>query len=142
MLIAQWDDSYKTGHATVDKQHEQLFKMVNDLHDAIVAQKSKEVLGPTLKKLATYTVEHFQMEEALMEQLKYPERAAHRAKHEALTKQVKELIEKFESGKAVLSMTLSNFLANWLRHHIKQDDMALIKFAKERPEAMAAKAAG
>jgi len=139
MPIAKWDPSYFTGNNLVDAQHQELFRMVNDLHDAIVANKSKEILALTLEKMAKYTIEHFKSEEALMTQVNYPAIAGHRRKHEALTEEVQALIEKFKSGKAVLSITLSNFLANWLRHHIKEEDMALIKYLQAHPEALAAK---
>lgn len=49
--------------------------MVNDLHDAIMTGKSKEILTPTLTKLANYTIEHFQSEENLMAGVNYPARA-------------------------------------------------------------------
>jgi len=72
MPIAQWGDTYKTGHETVDTQHQALFRMVNELHDAIIANKDQSVLFPTLERLAKYTVEHFKTEEALMTRISYP----------------------------------------------------------------------
>jgi len=133
MPIAQWDDSYRTGHDLVDRQHKELFCMVNDLHDAIIAGKGKEILAPTLKKLATYTVEHFRDEQTLMASINYPESAAHLKKHQDLTAEVTELVARFDAGKMVLSITLSSFLANWLRHHIKEDDLALVNYLKQHP---------
>jgi hemerythrin-like metal-binding protein len=130
LTIARWDSSYQTGHPLVDSQHENLFKMVNELHEAIVAEKGKEVIAPTLEKLAKYTVEHFKDEEKLMTEIAYPALAAHRRKHEDLTTEVKDLVQKYKTGQTMLSITLSNFLAKWLRHHIKEDDMALIKYMK------------
>ena len=32
----------------------------------------------------------------------------------------------------MFSITRSNFLADWLRQHIKEDDMALIKYSTGR----------
>jgi hemerythrin len=124
---------FLTGHELVDHQHQELFKMVNELHDAIVGGKGTDVLAPTLKKLANYTVNHFRDEEALMQSINYPALPAHHKKHEDLTKQVTNLMAKFDDGKMVLSITLSSFLADWLRHHIKEDDAALIKYLKEHP---------
>jgi hemerythrin len=37
---------------------------------------------------------------------------------------------------------LSSFLADWLRHHIKEDDMALIKYTQTHPVALTAKSGG
>ena len=140
MSIATWDQSYETGHPTVDTQHQKLFGMVNELHEAIVAKRANDVLAPTLEKLAKYTVEHFRTEEGFMTKINYPRLSEHRQKHQQLTKEVQELIEKYRSGKAVLSITLSSFLAKWLQHHIKEDDFALVKYLKEHPESTAAKA--
>lgn len=130
MAIAVWDDSYRTGNLTVDNQHQELFRMVNDLHAAIMAGTGKEILTPTVTKLAKYTLDHFACEEALMMKVNYPGLAEHRQKHEELTRQVKELAEKYSAGKIVLTITLSNFLADWLRHHIKKHDVALVKYVR------------
>ena len=135
MSIAKWDESYRTGHRLVDKQHEKLFGIVNNLHDSIVAGTGKEILEPTLRELAKYTIDHFRDEEALMVSINYPMLPPHKAKHEALTRQVTELMGKFQEGKLVLSITLSSFLADWLRHHIKEDDKALIAYLKAHPIA-------
>jgi hemerythrin len=140
MEIAKWNDSYKTGHTVVDTQHQELFRMVNALHAAIMEERGKEVLMPTLEELAGYTVEHFRSEEQLMAQVCYPAMSVHKQKHADLTKEVKELIEKYKSGKVVLTITLSNFLAKWLRHHIKEDDLALVKFLQGQSKATAASA--
>ena len=107
--------------------------MVNKLHDAIMSGKGKDVLEPTLKELAKYTIEHFRDEEALMVSISYPQIVPHKKKHEDLTVQVRQLLEKFDTGKLVLSVTLSSFLADWLRHHIKEDDFALINYLKAHP---------
>jgi hemerythrin len=139
MSVASWDDSYRTGNQKVDEQHKALFGMVNELHEAILANKSKEILAPTLEKLAKYTIEHFQTEETMMQQMAYPGLHGHKKKHEDLTSQVKQLVDGFRGGKMTLSITLSQFLANWLRHHIKEDDVTLIRFVREKTAAAAAK---
>ena len=85
MNIAQWDESFKTGDGVVDTQHQELFGMVNDLHNAIVANKGREVLALAFDKLAKLTIEHFETEEGLMERIDYPSLTAHRQKHQVLT---------------------------------------------------------
>jgi len=132
MAIAIWDDAYLTGDAAVDLQHRNLFKMVNELHDAVVAGKGKEVLKPTLGKLAAYTIEHFGVEERLMQRAGYPGYPGHKAKHDALTTQAKTLIANYDSGKAVLTITLSQFLADWIRHHINEEDKGMIMWMRGR----------
>jgi hemerythrin len=130
MAIMNWDDSFRTGNHLVDTQHQELFRMVNDLHEAIVAGRGKDVLNPTLEKLVNYTVQHFGAEEALMRSVAYPAFEVHRGKHLDLTEQVKDLVGKYGRGELVVSITLSRFLADWLRHHILENDLALIHYVQ------------
>jgi len=64
MTFATWDDSFRTDDRFVDAQHQELFRMVNDLYDAIVGGKGKEVLTSTLENLIGYTVEHLRKKNA------------------------------------------------------------------------------
>jgi hemerythrin len=139
MQIAKWDDSYKTGYAPVDLQHQELFRLINDLQVAILAKRDREILSATLEKLAKYTLHHFRTEEALMANVNYPQQTGHRRKHVLLAKEVEKLREEYSSGKIILSITLAMFLANWWRDHIKQDDMAFIKYVQTHRAAPAAK---
>jgi hemerythrin len=138
MSITVWDDRYKTGHELVDKQHQELFRMVNKLHDAIMANKGNEALAPTLQELAKYTIAHFRAEEGLMASTQYPALAVHKGKYDDLTREVQQLMERFREGKLVLSMTLSSFLAKWLKNHIQGDDIAMIKYVKAHSAVKAA----
>ena len=128
MPIIAWDVKYATGNATVDKQHQELFAMVNTLHDGVIAGKGKDVLGPTLDKLAAYGVEHFKVEEGFTKG--YPNLARHQAKHVDLTKQAVDIIGGYKSGKSVLPIALSKFLGDWLKQHIMEEDIVLVNWLK------------
>jgi hemerythrin-like metal-binding protein len=65
-----------------------------------------------------------------MAKVQYPGLPAHHRKHEDLARQTKDIVEAYRSGKLVLSITLSNFLADWLRHHIKEEDMAVVRHVR------------
>jgi hemerythrin len=84
--------------------------------------QSRSVVGPLLHTLVDYTREHFTAEEAMMEAAGYPSLAAHRIKHNDLTKQVEEYVNRYESGDVTLSIQLSCFLSDWLTKHIQSTD--------------------
>ena len=42
-----------------------------------------------------------------------------------------EIIQGYESGKITLPMTLSRFLTDWLRNHIKKSDLEMIKHVQK-----------
>lgn len=85
-----------------------------------------------LQSLAAYTLEHFAAEEALMRSTGYPDLERHKEKHEELVRQVNELVQRFSEGYLTLPSTLSRFLADWLKHHIRENDMAFITWMKNR----------
>lgn len=109
--------------------------MVNEIHEGIMGGHGKDVLVPVLKRLAKYTVEHFATEEALMQRTNYPGYAAHKKQHDELTAKAVEIIQGYESGKITLPMTLSRFLTDWLRDHIKKTDMEMIRYVKKQGAA-------
>lgn len=133
MPLIAWDKKFVSGNLEVDLQHQELFAMINTLHDAITARTGKDVLAPTLDKLAAYVSKHFAMEEVLMKAKRYPNYADHKAKHDELTRQAVEIIRGYKSGDLVLTITLSRFLGDWLRTHILGDDLAMIGWIKAHP---------
>jgi len=132
MALIEWNAKFETGYSAVDAQHRHLFSLVNDLHDALMAGHGKEKMGATLEALASYTVEHFRTEEALMVQMAYPGAPDHKRKHEELAGQVRQLLVDHGAGKLTLPLTLARFLADWLGHHIEEEDMKLIAWVRAR----------
>ncbi len=118
----EWDPSFATGVERYDNAHKVLFKMVNDLHDAMQQKRSKEAIGQILNGLAEYTVNHFSDEERSFSQTNYPEEAQHKQLHKKLVDQVVELMGKFNSGETLLTQDVITFLQDWLINHIKGVD--------------------
>ncbi|HEX9080044.1 MAG TPA: bacteriohemerythrin [Desulfuromonadaceae bacterium] len=118
----EWDESFSTGVPRYDEQHKVLFRMVNDLHDAMQQKRSKEAVGQILNGLAEYTVNHFGDEERNFARTNYPEEAQHKQLHKKLVDQVVELQGTFASGQTLLSQDVITFLQDWLINHIKGVD--------------------
>ncbi len=118
----EWDESFATGVVKFDQQHRKLFDMVNELHDAMQKKRSKEAIGSILNRLIEYTGSHFADEEAAFSKFHYPDQAQHKQHHSKLVGQVLELHGKFNSGEAVLTQSVIEFLQDWLITHIKGVD--------------------
>lgn len=132
MKIAFWRPEYKTGFSKVDEQHQHLFDIINRLHQSMSEGHGKDVIKDTLDEMIAYTVEHFTMEEALMREQGYPAYEEHKKVHDNLTKELKEIAEKFANGDRFVTLELSHFLTKWLIHHIKGQDQKMIKFFREQ----------
>ena len=132
MSLYAWDPKYLTGHPEVDRQHKELFRMVNELHQAMIERRGKETLLRTLDELAKYVVTHFSVEEKMMVSKQYPGYAAHKTIHDKLTKDATEIIDSYKSGKNILTITLASFLSDWIKHHIEGEDIKMIKFVQSK----------
>ncbi|MDF1613595.1 bacteriohemerythrin [Desulfurivibrio dismutans] len=122
MAMFEWKDEYSVNIREIDEQHRQLVAMINELHEAMMQQRAKDVLGGLLNKLVSYCANHFAVEERLMQTHGYPEYASHKAKHEKMTAKVMALQNDLKSGKVNLTVEVSQFLKDWLDKHILGTD--------------------
>lgn len=132
MALLNWQSNFTVNVCEIDKQHQKLVEMINNLHDGMKAGKGKEVLGDILANLVKYTEFHFKYEEKLFEQYVYPEALAHKKQHSDLVDQVQNYKKSFESGETVLSMEIMSFLKVWLMDHIVGSDKKYSSFFNSR----------
>ncbi len=132
MALVQWTDSLSVGVSQFDGEHKRLIQMLNELHDAMTQGKGRDVLGKTLNELVSYVATHFKAEERVMEQHAYSGLSAHRVEHEKLTNQVLDFQRRLQSGEVVITISLMNFLRDWLTHHIQQTDQQYTAFLNAR----------
>jgi len=130
--LITWKPSLETGHLKIDEQHRALTEAFNNLHTAMKQGKGQDELGRTLGFLKQYTVEHFRMEEELMDRFEYPGVIEHKGIHGSLVSQVAELHQRFEEGRTALTLPVMDFLEGWLIEHIQGEDVRLAQFLKSR----------
>jgi hemerythrin len=133
MAIALWNSRFETGIDLIDAQHQSLFEAVNKLADAFKAGSAKNQVKECLDFLVGYTVEHFQCEERFMREMGYPRLAEHMGEHARLMEQVRDLQMDLLEGRPVL-MEVTIILADWLKVHIHDSDMAYVRFMKAQPQ--------
>lgn len=118
MPLIQWNPSYSVKIGEIDTQHQKLITMINELNDAMLKGKAKEILSPLIDGLIAYTQVHFSKEEMLFDKYKYPDAPAHKEEHAAFVKKVSEFREGFKKGNMSLTISIMDFLSNWLTKHI------------------------
>ncbi len=125
MAMMEWNDSLKVGHSIIDRDHQKLVGLINELGDAMSAGRGRQACGEVLDELVSYTQTHFANEERLMAAHRYADAPRHRAEHAKLVRDVLDFKEKYNAGTATLSVSLLHFLMAWLTHHILESDKAL-----------------
>lgn len=121
----RWNDAYKIGHAEIDAQHQELFKLVHVFLNA----SDKGSLTKCAMALFKYTRVHFEHEEALMKELNYPRLKAHHAQHAELLSLLGELAKKI-ADESLDMVELEAFLSSWLLEHIGTSDARLAAYVK------------
>jgi len=138
-LSIQWTADLSVGVESIDAQHKQLFKIVNDLLDAMRLGKGKGEVAKVLGFLERYVVEHFGDEERAMARQQYPGYAGHKAEHESFIKDLLNLKGQHAAGgpNIALVIEVNNRVCTWLRNHIACTDKALGNFIASRPPSRA-----
>jgi hemerythrin-like metal-binding protein len=60
----------------------------------------------------------------------FPDLERHHLLHAELARQVDEYLLRYAEGYFTLPTTLSRFLAEWLKQHIRKEDMAFVTWMK------------
>ena len=98
MAVIAWGPMLETGHAVIDGQHRRLVDLVNELHDAMRARATADVIGGVIKELTRYTEYHFSTEEKLMASYGYSATTEHVAEHQAFVEKVGEFARKYDEA--------------------------------------------
>ena len=131
MDLMEWSEQLATNHAQIDEQHQALIACINRVHEASAQGHGREEVRGTLMFLTNYTLQHFKMEENLMDAAGYPEAERHKYLHHQLVVRLSELMRTFVAlGPKALTDSTMDFMAGWLGEHILGEDMRLAAFLR------------
>jgi hemerythrin-like metal-binding protein/PAS domain S-box-containing protein len=126
--IFPWDEHFNTGLATVDEQHRQLVRLINQLASHVAYGAARAELTRVFDELAAYTVYHFSTEESIWQRYLPGDagEAAHRAVHAEFVNKISQFrsTEDDRPTREVAEEALA-FLARWLASHILESDRHL-----------------
>jgi hemerythrin len=128
-----WDPSYETGHHDIDRQHQQLLALVDELESAqVTTHDSRALVLDVLGRVMDFTISHFAMEEALMAQVDYPQapRDEMILQHRQFTADARLRVIEFRRSDYVSVLPLRAFLASWLTSHEIGQDALLADFIR------------
>jgi hemerythrin-like metal-binding protein len=132
-IFIAWQPGYDLGVASMDEQHKQLVRLMNDLFDAMQKKEVKPIVD-ILDGLVQYTEYHFEQEELLMELNNYPELEGHAEIHHGFSGKIERFKQSYLEGKEDLSEELLDFLQKWLINHILVQDKAYAPHIKKFPD--------
>ncbi len=125
MVFYVWDESLAVNIAEIDNEHKRLIKFVDEFYDKLQLGVGSTVVVKTVDELVTYTLTHFQHEEAEMTRIAYAMAEQHREQHIEMIDMVNDLTRDIADGIPLSAIKLSSFLRDWLNNHIFKTDMLL-----------------
>jgi hemerythrin len=132
-----WNEKLATGITTIDSQHKELFKRINDLVLAIKQHRCKSEIDGTIQFLDDYARVHFSEEENHMRETGYGGLEIQRADHEKYLTALAELKEqaslpRYQVGSYDLSATANQVVVDWIVGHILKLDMSFAEYLKSK----------
>jgi two-component system, NtrC family, sensor kinase len=134
LAIFQWSDRFNTGVDEVDRQHQRLMAMLNELDEARTLGGEAQVMLGLLDGLVDYTRYHFSTEEALMRGRGFDPEVyrAHRAEHQTFVDQVVTARANAQASPTVVGDRLLGFLVHWLTEHMLGTDQKMGRLLRAR----------
>lgn len=127
-----WKENYCIGVELIDKQHKELFdmveKLVRSLDETADWEGAKADCKDAIEFMKRYVVTHFSIEEEYQEKIGYSDRKAHKELHDKfkhdLWLQEKILIAKNFDSDSVKQ--LAGLLTAWLINHVGECDQKMV----------------
>jgi hemerythrin len=131
-MATAWNESMTTGVPLVDNEHQELFRQVDKLNQAMLQGKGRDDIKKILDFVGDYVVTHFAHEEKIMEDYRCPIANANKAAHSKFIGKLMELQTRFAGSGASsgLAIEIHDILRNWLIEHINQIDIQLLACTK------------
>jgi hemerythrin-like metal-binding protein len=122
MTLLQWQDTFSVGVAEVDHEHRELIGLINTLHDALGTERDGERVEAFLGEIFADISAHFALEERVMRERRYDALAEHKADHERLLDQLRDMMDEQADGVRLDDARFGGQLEEWFARHFSTHD--------------------
>lgn len=131
--IFEWSNKLTVYNKKVDDQHKQLLKIGQKMFDfSRKDTKTRQAFLAIVEELKSYTVYHFEEEEALLQRHKYPDLKGHKVIHKKFVDEITKVdYGTFDYNDEKSMNQLMTFLSKWVIQHIKNEDYKYISYMKD-----------
>jgi diguanylate cyclase (GGDEF)-like protein/hemerythrin-like metal-binding protein/PAS domain S-box-containing protein len=137
----RWREGYACGEPTIDREHEELFRLANALLAQAVQSYDDEALTgdlkPAIDNLIDHVVEHFAHEEAILQANGYAALDTHARIHRSLVDHARTLRAKLDTDIAAereqLSRAVGFLVVDMIAMHMLKEDRRFFRLFESRP---------
>jgi hemerythrin len=124
MKLIEWSEGYNVKIKTIDQQHQQMAKTVNELY-SLLGSKKHEATKFLLGKLLDDIRLHFSTEEGMMKFGKFQNYISHKMEHDRFENEIKSFYRKFKNGETDVNLAFLSRIKRWMFNHIEINDRKL-----------------
>jgi hemerythrin-like metal-binding protein len=130
--LLEWKDEYRMGIADIDRSHQELIGIINDIYHSVGSNAGREGIQSFLDQVYVLASDEFYLEEQIMRERRFEEYDDHRADHERMLKAIRHLADTFEpvADAAENGRTLGEQLGSWFGTHFRTFDARLHKLLR------------
>ena len=125
MSLLQWKPEFAVGIDSVDFEHEQMIRLINEIYEEMKTRRDADSIEQFMGDVLFAISAHFALEERIMREASYAEYDAHKEDHEELLDQVRDLMDQFVSDPEQGFKLLQDRLSNWFEKHFATFDARL-----------------
>lgn len=126
MALITWRPEFETGIPDVDHEHRELVGLINELHAALEAGASKDEVARFLGEVFARISAHFALEETIMRKHRYDEYAEHKADHEKLLDDIRDIMDAHATHACFdYRDALGTAVRDWFVEHFRTKDARL-----------------
>ena len=122
MTLLDWREHFSIGIAEVDHEHRELIGLINSLHAALGDERGGERVEAFLGEIFADIAAHFALEERVMRERRYDALAEHKADHERLLDQLRDMMDAQAEGAELDDARFGGQLAEWFAGHFRTHD--------------------
>jgi hemerythrin len=131
----KWTEFLTVGVPEMDEEHREFLSLANALNQAIIECKDKAAVLRLMDAILVQAAIHFTHEEQLLADCRYPDRAAHAAKHLQVTQQIGRVMKEYaENAIGFVAALKALKIIQLLIDHLLKEDMKYRDFLREQAE--------
>ena len=129
MTLLDWQTDFECGVVSIDHEHRQLIEVINDLYARIGDDSGNDEVTRLLGEIHGLIESHFALEEKLMRDASYANYGPHKADHDRLLDDIRDIMDSVHGGSDPVGEPLAQRLRAWFSDHFRTLDRDLHKLA-------------
>ena len=130
-MSLKWNQELSSGIEAIDRQHQQILHLLEQLVIANQSPDNKERLINSLEEFNKAIQEHFDFEEALLAESGFRDLKRHKAGHEEIAETLNSITMSVMFDDSDISSEMINRVIRWFEEHLTSEDTRYFKSVKK-----------